>query len=125
MVNGVVNSSLLFFYFCVFSDGYDLGDWLVKNFKIQETILVDQNLIDLAKKLSNDLVKNASRKSLSTKDGDKITYDELDGVSSKPIMDEIDRALARHYGLSDEELDFVINYDVKYRMGASVGEDDS
>ena len=125
VVNGVVNSSLLFFYFCVFSDGYHLGDWLVKNFKIQETILVDQNLIDLAKKLSNDLVKNASRKSLSTKDGDKITYDELDGVSSKPIMDEIDRALARHYGLSDEELDFVINYDVKYRMGASVGEDDS
>jgi tRNA1(Val) A37 N6-methylase TrmN6 len=124
VVNGVVNSSLLFFYFCVFSDGYHLGDWLVKNFKIQETILVDQNLIDLAKKLSNDLVKNASRKSLSTKDGDKITYDELDGVSSKPIMDEIDRALARHYGLSDEELDFIINYDVKYRMGASAGEEE-
>jgi hypothetical protein len=41
---------------------------------------------------------------------------------SKPIIDEIDRALARHYGLSDEELDFIINYDVKYRMGASAGE---
>ncbi len=36
----------------------------------------------------------------------------------KPIIDEIDRALARHYGLSDEELDFIINYDVKYRMGS-------
>ena len=44
---------------------------------------------------------------------------------SKPIIDEIDRALARHYGLSDEELDFIINYDVKYRMGASAGEEDS
>ena len=32
-------------------------------------------------------------------------------------MDEIDCALARHYGLSDEELDFIINYDIKYRMG--------
>lgn len=42
---------------------------------------------------------------------------------SKPIIDEIDRALARHYGLSDEELDFIINYDVKYRMGASAGEE--
>lgn len=40
-------------------------------------------------------------------------------------MDEIDRALARHYGLSDEELDFIINYDVKYRMGTeSEGEDE-
>ena len=40
-------------------------------------------------------------------------------LQSRPIIDEIDRALARHYGLSDEELDFIINYDVKYRMGAS------
>ena len=40
-------------------------------------------------------------------------------------MNKIDRALARHYGLSDEELDFIINYDVKYRMGAELeGEDD-
>jgi hypothetical protein len=37
---------------------------------------------------------------------------------SKPIIDEIDRALARHYGLTAEELDFIINYDVKYRLGA-------
>jgi len=31
---------------------------------------------------------------------------------------EIDRALAQHYGFADEELDFIINYDIKYRMGA-------
>jgi len=119
VINGVINSSMLFFYFCVFSDGYHLGDWLVKNFKIQDAILNDKGLVDVAKRLSKDLVKNASRKSLSTKDRDQITYDELDGVTSKPIMDEIDRALARHYGLSAEELDFIIHYDVKYRMGAS------
>lgn len=33
--------------------------------------------------------------------------------------------MAHHYGLSEEELDFIINYDVKYRMGASAGEEDS
>jgi len=37
---------------------------------------------------------------------------------SKPIIDEIDRVLAQHYGFTDEELDFIINYDIKYRMGA-------
>lgn len=25
---------------------------------------------------------------------------------------------------SDEELDFIINYDIKYRMGGEIGEDD-
>ena len=36
---------------------------------------------------------------------------------SKPIIDDIDRVLARHYGFTKEELDFIINYDIKYRMG--------
>ncbi len=30
---------------------------------------------------------------------------------------KIDRVLARHYGFTDEELDFIINYDIKYRLG--------
>lgn len=36
---------------------------------------------------------------------------------SKAIIDDIDRALAPHYGFTDEELDYIINYDIKYRMG--------
>ena len=36
---------------------------------------------------------------------------------SKHIIDEIDRVLAQHYDFTDEELDFIINYDIKYRMG--------
>lgn len=35
----------------------------------------------------------------------------------KSILDEIDRVLAKYYGFTDEELDFIINYDIKYRMG--------
>ena len=36
---------------------------------------------------------------------------------SKLIIDEIDEVLAQHYGFTNEELDFIINYDIKYRMG--------
>jgi len=32
-------------------------------------------------------------------------------------MDKIDTVLAEHYGFTEEELDFIINYDIKYRMG--------
>ncbi len=34
----------------------------------------------------------------------------------------IARALAKHYGFTDEELDFIINYDIKYRMGSAGAE---
>jgi len=45
---------------------------------------------------------------------------------SKEIIDEIDIALAKHYGFTAEELDFIINYDIKYRMGKELenGEED-
>ena len=36
---------------------------------------------------------------------------------SEPLIDEVDRVLSKHYGYSDEELDFIINYDINYRMG--------
>jgi hypothetical protein len=44
---------------------------------------------------------------------------------SKPTLDEIDALLAKHYRLTEEELDHVINYDIKYRMGDELegGED--
>jgi len=50
-----------------------------------------------------------------------VSYDEFYPRKSKPIIDEIDRALAKHYGFTEEELDFIINSDIKYRMGRNGG----
>ncbi len=36
---------------------------------------------------------------------------------SKPIIDEIDGLIGPHYGFSEAEQDFIINYDLKFRMG--------
>jgi len=46
------------------------------------------------------------------------------GFLPRRLIDEIDRVLARHYGFTDEELDFIINYDIKYRMGSELFEDE-
>ena len=35
-----------------------------------------------------------------------------------------DRVLAQHYGFTDEELDFINNYDIKYRIGRGKGRDE-
>ena len=45
------------------------------------------------------------------------SFDSFYPSQSKPIIDEIDELLAKHYGFTEEELDFIINYDIKYRMG--------
>lgn len=41
---------------------------------------------------------------------------------SKPAIDRIDLLLAPYYGLSDLEVDFITNYDIKYRMGVELQE---
>lgn len=60
-----------------------------------------------------------------TQQGHFIEYDEMKALWSKGAIDAIDTLLAAHYGFTDEELDFIINYDIKYRMGrdAATSED--
>ena len=58
-----------------------------------------------------------TRKETRYKTTGMVIYDEFNQKPSKPIVDEIDRVLTEHYGFTDEELDFIINYDIKYRMG--------
>jgi len=56
-----------------------------------------------------------------------IKYQEFYPRQSKSIIDQIDCLLAQHYGFTHEELDFIINYDIKYRMGKELnsGEDNN
>ncbi|MDY6970687.1 MAG: hypothetical protein SVR08_18845, partial [Spirochaetota bacterium] len=74
--------------------------------------------------LMNDLIKNSMRKECYYKSTGQVKYDEFYPSLSKPIIDEIDRVLAEHYGFTEEELDFIINYDIKYRMGKELYSDD-
>ena len=73
-------------------------------------------LADLHDALMKSLNRHSSTKTISTKKG-PIEYQEFYPKESKPVMDEIDGVLAKHYGFTDEELDFIINYDIKYRLG--------
>ena len=48
---------------------------------------------------------------------------ELDSVLRR-AADRIDVLLAKHDAFMDDERDFIINYDIKYRMGSSDSDDE-
>lgn len=75
-----------------------------------------QSLTRLLAELIRHLQDNSEKRSIRTKAG-HIRYQEFYPARSKPIIDEIDRVLAGHYGFTAKELDFIINYDIKYRVG--------
>jgi hypothetical protein len=79
-------------------------------------------MCDIGKKYIGDLRCHAENRVRVYKGRKAVQCLSFRVNQSKPIIDEIDRVLARHYGFTDEELDFIINYDIKYRMGG--GEDD-
>ena len=68
-------------------------------------------------RLMMDLENNSRRKTAHYRASGKAIYQKFYPAMPKPIIDTIDRVLAEHYGFTDEELDFIINYDIKYRMG--------
>ena len=78
----------------------------------------------LVSKLLADYDAKAYRKETFYKTTGKVIYDEYYPSKSKPIIDEIDKVLAKHYGFTEEELDFIINYDIKYRMGDELENND-
>ncbi|HLC40296.1 MAG TPA: hypothetical protein VJO34_01560 [Methylomirabilota bacterium] len=125
IVSAVLNSSLFYTYFIAYSDGFHLSDRLATGFRLAPSILGDRILVKLDGALLADLKGCASVKTINTKLGDQISYAEFNVSESKQMIDNIDSVLARHYGFTEEELDFIINYDIKYRMGRDAeGEDE-
>ena len=117
----LMNSSLFYSYFIAYGDCFHLSDALAMNFPISQDIICDKEIIELSKRLQVDLDKYSERKSIATKSGDEIEYAEFKVSNSKPLIDKIDNCLAEHLGFTGEELDFIINYDIKYRMGRDAG----
>jgi hypothetical protein len=111
------SSSVYFWYWVTFSDTYHVTKPDIESFRFPQELLRDKDLLNLGKRLIEDLECNRITRDRQRKDG-KIQKEINYVVSkSKPIIDQIDSLLAQHYGFTHEELDFIINYDIKYRMG--------
>jgi hypothetical protein len=123
-VAAVLNSSLFYAYFIAYGDCFHLSDGLVSGFPVNEAILSDPALVELNKALMKDLRTNATRKTINTRDGDCIAYDEFYCSASKPFIDEIDSVLAGHCGFTNAELDLAMNFDIKFRLGQNGEEGD-
>ena len=125
VIAAALNSTLFYWWFVVLSDCRHLNLREIETFHVGLENMaepVKTKLSELAAELMADLKKHKYRKESQYKATGKVVYDEFYPKYSKPILDEIDTVLAGHFGFTEEELDFIINYDIKYRMGK--GSDD-
>lgn len=115
---GIYNSTLFYWWFILVSNCRDLTSRDIMAFPNLH-VDFESNLIE---RLFGDYEEKACRKRTYYKSTGTVIYDEYYPKLSKPIIDQIDKALAKHYGFTEEELDFIINYDIKYRMGDELNE---
>ncbi|MDE6018704.1 MAG: Eco57I restriction-modification methylase domain-containing protein [Muribaculaceae bacterium] len=110
-----LSSNLYWWYYAC---NYDMFNQTISNIEEFRITINDQlNFSKLAKSLDASQKENRIESVITKKDGEMNVSYAYNKKLSKHIIDEIDMVFARHYGFTDEELDFIINYDIKYRMG--------
>ncbi|EFO81351.1 hypothetical protein OSCT_0786 [Oscillochloris trichoides DG-6] len=120
----LLNSQLFYWYWITNSNCMDVVSREVLELPVFDVSKSDfKRFTELEQQLLAVYYNNQTTRS---RRGELISTDEInfDVGKAKPVLDEIDRVLARHYGFSDEELDFIINYDIKYRMGRGEAEEE-
>lgn len=113
----ILNSDIFFFFWEVVSDGWHITNKELKNLKI------DLNAIDslssitlekLSKKLESHLEDN--KEYIGSKQVEYIYQHK----KSKHIIDEINKLLAPIFNLNTEEINYLENYQMKFRMNDEI-----
>ncbi len=117
VVHCILNSSLFFLVYQQLCNCRDFNPSDIHLFRLPESLLNEQVLRDLSEEYQRSLESNSWYQTRQQRQTGEVRIQSFSPSFSKHIIDKIDRVLAQHYGFTDEELDFIINYDIKYRMG--------
>lgn len=123
LVNCLLNSSLFYWYYSTLADCEHINDSLVRGFPLP-TNWKTTDWATLATEIDTALRASAKTKTILTKQGHVIEYDEIEGRRARDVIVGADIAFGRHFGFSPAELDYVVNYDIKYRIGQSIESED-
>lgn len=122
-IGAVVSSSLFYWNYIAYTDCRNLTKGYIDNFPAPISAISDPGLAAEGEKLFADYEANKYTKDTFYKStGRNVVYDEYYPKKSKYLIDKIDSIIALHYSFTEEELDFIINYDIKYRMGDELNE---
>lgn len=117
-ISALLSSSLFYWNYIGYTDCRNLTKSFIDKFSCPSSLVTDIILKNAGEELSNDYEKNRYKKDTYYKTtGRNVIYYEYYPKLSKSIIDKIDQLLGYHFHFTDEELDFIINYDIKYRMG--------
>jgi len=120
----LLSNNLFWWWYSITSNLRDLNPSDIEGFLVPESVLSDKEVCMLGAKYLRDLQQNITMLIRQQKRTGKTETQCFKIQKTKLIIDEINRAIAHHYGFTDEEVDFIMNYDIKYLMGADADNED-
>ena len=117
----IMSSSYFYFYQQVYTDGLNLKRSEIDNYPLPDLSKLSNDslakLSELYSKYLEDIEKNASiRISSNTSTHNIDSFKEYKIVRSKGIISEIDDMVGHLYSLTSDEIDYIKNYEIKFRM---------
>mgnify|MGYP002761874307 FL=1 len=114
----ILSSNLSFWFYQIYSDNLNWKSYEIENTPIPQ--LTDEAIAQLnqlyAEYLS-DIEENANkRQTTGTSSYTVDSFKEYKIGKSKAIIDKIDDLICPLYGLSQDETDFIKNYELEFRM---------
>jgi hypothetical protein len=119
----VLSSGVFWWWYTVTSNLRDLNPIDIMDFPIPHGALLDARMDRLGKNYLTDIAANSQWLVREQRSTGRTETQSFKIAKSKSHLDAIDAVLAEHYGFSEEELDFIVNYDIKYRVGADEAAD--
>ena len=110
LVGAALSSNLFYWFWLIHSDWHNLRSSELEMFPIPFKSFSDKDL-DRITTLYDTYLNDLYSKSQTTRTGLKCFF----ARQSKKHIDAIDKFLGGKYGLTDTEIDFLINYDYQYR----------
>lgn len=118
----LLSSTLFYWHFMLTTNGRDLNPSDLRAFPISPKKLSaggKQQLVYLSDQLMTSYRNHKATKEKTSKTTGNVVYEEFYPRMSKDILDKIDLVLGNELGLTKEQQDFFLNFEIKYRMGAT------
>lgn len=112
----LLNSSLFWLYWTIMSDCWHITSKELKMFKVNTNKIDTEKFKKLAEKLETKL--EDTKKYIGSK---QVDY-EYKHKLCKDVINKIDDELKDVYSLTDDELDYIKSFALKYRMGGEVND---
>lgn len=116
-------SDLYWWWYQINSDVRNNNPSDLKSLPVIDSLFNDVLIVKLAKELMLDLKKNSIWDERKYK-GNVSKFQKFFPKHSKHIIDKIDGRISDILKLTTEEKEFIINYDLKYRMGKETEDDE-